>query len=129
MSKPDPSQPTRRKLTVTGNFKEPEPLGVTLNDAGCSFDNAPPKEPAQNPGGRPPGKINEAIQFLTTELTTDNDQKLVDLIEKWIEAGESKATLFRAKDKMEEAGSLVTDSSKKPQIVHLVKSESKTDQN
>ena len=53
MFKPDPAQPDRRRLEVTGNFKEPPPLGVTLHDSGCDFDFDPPKEPTKNAGGRP----------------------------------------------------------------------------
>jgi hypothetical protein len=41
--KPDPGQPDRRKLIVTGNFKEPAPLGVTLRDDGCDFDSLRPR--------------------------------------------------------------------------------------
>jgi AAA domain len=36
--KPDPGQPERRRLEVTGSFKEPPALGVTIRDGGCEFD-------------------------------------------------------------------------------------------
>ena len=68
MFRPDPSQPNRRRLEVAGNFKEPPPLGVTLRDGGCDFDSNPPSEPARNPGGRAPEKLDKAIAFLNKEL-------------------------------------------------------------
>jgi hypothetical protein len=118
--KPDPGQPDRRKLIVTGNFKEPAPLGVTLRDSGCDFDFTPPEEPARNPGGRPPVKLDKAIVFIENELAA-GDRKGVEVIDKWIALGEFKGTIFDAKKYMQAQGQLVVDDSKKPQIWHLVK--------
>ena len=128
MFRPDPGQPNRRRLEVTGNFKEPPPLGVTLRDGGCDFDFAPPEEPARNPGGRPPEKCDKAIAFLTEKLTK-GDCKACDLINEWIAGGGAKGTIFNAKRAMEEDGRLVVDDSKKPQIWHLVNPRSETVKN
>jgi hypothetical protein len=116
----DPGQPNRRRLEVIGNFKEPPPLGVTIRDGGCDFDSNPPTVPARNPGGRPPEKCDKAIEFLTEKLS-QGDQRAKDLINEWVAKGESKGTVFNAKDVMVEDGRLVVDDSKKPQIWHLVK--------
>jgi hypothetical protein len=118
MFKPDPEQPNRRKLVVTGNFKEPPPLGVTLRDGRCDFDFNPPEERAPGKRGRPPEKQTKAIEFLEEKLTA-GDRKGCELIKEWEEMGESKATLFNARDAMQEDGRLVVDDSKKPQIWHL----------
>ena len=53
MHKPDPAQPNRRRLEVTGNFKEPPPLGVTMHDHGCEYDCNPPEAPGRDGRGRP----------------------------------------------------------------------------
>jgi|SRR5271166_1072054 len=125
MFKPDPAQPDRRRLEVIGNFKEPPPLGVTIRDGGCDFDFNPPTEPARNLGGRPPEKCDKAIAFLTEKLT-GGDRKACDLVNEWLALGESKSPFFGAKKAMEEDGRLVVDDSKKPQIWHLIKTESET---
>jgi hypothetical protein len=118
--KPDPGQPDRRKLIVTGNFKEPAPLGVTLRDGGCDFDFDPPEEPTRNTGGRPPVKLDKAIAFLETELAA-GDCKGIELIDKWLSLGEHKGTIFDARKHLQGEGRLAVDDSKKPQIWHLVK--------
>jgi len=123
--KPDPSQPTRRRLEVVGNFKEAPPLGVTIREGGCDYDFTPPQEPVTNSGGRPAVKLDKAIAFLQGELA-NGDQKGCDLIEKWLTLGESKSPIFDAKKRMEAEGRLFVDDSKKPQIWHLVKQQSET---
>ncbi len=128
MFRPDPAQPDRRRLEVIGNFREPPPLGVTIRDGGCDFDNNPPEEPARNPGGRPPEKLDKAIEFLIERLT-QRDCKAIDLINEWVAKGESKGTIFNAKRAMEEDGRLVVDDSKKPQIWHLIKTGSESVKN
>jgi hypothetical protein len=124
--KPDPGKPDRRKLIVTGNFKEPPPLGVTLRDGGCDFDFAPPEEPARSPGGRPPVKLDKAVAFLETELA-DGDRKGCELIDKWLGLGEHKSPIFDARRHLQAEGRLVVDDSRKPQIWHLVKPDSESE--
>jgi hypothetical protein len=128
MFRPDPSQPNRRRLEVIGNFKEPPPLGVTIRDGGCDFDPNPPIEPARKLGGRPPEKCDKAIEFLTEKLS-QGDQRAKDLISEWVAKGESKGTIFNAKDAMVDDGRLVVDDSTRPQMWHLVKSAPETVKN
>ncbi len=120
MFRPDPSQTKRRRLEVTGNFKEPPPLGITLRDGGCDFDSNPPSEPARNPGGRAPEKLDKAIAFLNKELD-QSDRLTSELVSEWEALGEAKATFFNARKKMVEDGLVVVDDSGKRQICHLVK--------
>ncbi len=120
MFRPDPSQPNRRRLEVAGNFKEPPPLGVTLRDGGCDFDSNPPSEPARNPGGRTPEKLDKAIAFLNKELD-QSDRLTSELVSEWEALGEAKATFFNARKKMVEDGLVVIDDSGKRQVCHLVK--------
>jgi len=120
MFRPDPGQPNRRRLEVTGNFKEPPPLGVTLRDGGCDFDSNPPSESARNPGGRAPEKLDKAIAFLNKELG-QGDRLTSELVSEWEALGEAKATFFNARKKMVEDGLVVVDDSGKRQICHLVK--------
>src|SRR5207248_1190681 len=87
LHKPDPGQPDRRKLIVTGNFREPPPLGVTLRDGGCDFDSTPPEEPARNPGGRPLKERDEARQFIRDALVKQNDLKATSLLSEWMKSG------------------------------------------
>jgi hypothetical protein len=121
--KPDPAQPDRRKLIVTGNFKEPLPLGVTLRDGGCDFDFTPPEEPARNAGGRPPGEREKARKFITDALTSQNDRKAAALLSEWEKGGGSEGTFWRAMRDMQVEGDLTTDGGKgtgKPMIFHLI---------
>jgi hypothetical protein len=43
LTRPDPSQPNRRKLECKGNHKEPAPLGITFREGGCDYDGDPPE--------------------------------------------------------------------------------------
>jgi hypothetical protein len=122
LTRPDPAQINRRKLAVTGNFKEPPALGVTLRDGGCDFDSTPPEEAVRNTGGRPPVKIEKAVAFIETELSA-GDSKGCELIKKWLATGESKDPNFRAKDSLIANGRLVVDVSRKPEIWHLIASD------
>jgi len=65
MSWPDPQgQPKRRKLWVTkSNSLMPPALGVTMGDAGNTYDFSPPKEPAPE-GGRHGGNKGPSPQVL-----------------------------------------------------------------
>ena len=95
--KPDPGQPDRRRLEVTGNFKEPPPLGVTIRDEGCDFDFAPPVEPAKNAGGRPAMGRKTACKFIRDALAVQNDRIGNDLFVDWEKKnGVSRQTFWRA---------------------------------
>jgi hypothetical protein len=118
---PNPDQSDRLRLWIEKTYsKKPPALGVTIKADGNEYDfNPPVKVEAAARGGRPPEKIDKAIAFLVEKLT-DGDEKACDLIREWESQGESKSTLFRAKDQMVDDGKLVVDDSKKPQIWHLV---------
>ncbi len=117
--RPDPGQPDRRRLEITGNFKEPPALGVTLRDGGCDYDFNPPEEAPRSLGGRPAAKVTKAIKFIEEKLK-DGDRKGAELIDEWIALGEFKSSIFDAKRRMVEEGRLEVGDSKKPQIWHLV---------
>jgi AAA domain len=121
--KPDPGQPDRRKLIVTGNFKEPPALGVTVRDGGCDFDFTPPEEPAKSPGGRPPEEREKARKFIVEALTAQNDRKATELLREWEKSGGSEPTFWRALRDMKNDGDLNTEGGKgtnKPMIFRLI---------
>jgi hypothetical protein len=121
--KPDPAQPNRRKLIVTGNFKEPPPLGVTIRDGGCDFDSVPPEEPSKNPGGRPPEEREKARKFITDALRSQNDRPATALLAEWEKGGGSEGTFWRAMRDMQNDGELTTDGGKgtgRKMIFHLI---------
>jgi hypothetical protein len=118
LHRPDPAQRDRRKLSVIGNFKEPEPLGVTLHDGGCDFDDKPPEEPVGSQGGRPPDKREAARAFIIDALTKQNDRKATELCSEWVKSGEAEGTFWNARDAMVGAGQLTSDG--KPKIMHLI---------
>jgi hypothetical protein len=121
--KPDPGQPDRRKLIITGNFKEPPPLGVTIRDGGCDFDFAPPEESAKSPGGRPPEERDKARKFIAEALTVQNNRKATALLNEWEKSGGKEATFWRAMRDMRDDGELTTDGGKgtgKPMTFHLI---------
>ena len=123
MFKPDPGQPDRRKLIITGNFKEPPALGVTIRDGGCDFDFTPPEEPARNAGGRPPGEREKARKFIIDALTQENDRQATLLLTAWEKESGSEGTFWRAMRDMQNDGELTTDGGKgtgKRMIFHLI---------
>ena len=123
MFKPDPGQPDRRKLIVTGNFKEPPPLGVTIRDGGCDFDFTPPEEPVKNAGGRPSAERETACRFIRDALAAQND--LIGnnvFIECEKKTGVSRQTFWRAVEDMSGNGELTTDGGRgtgKQMVLHL----------
>ena len=122
MTHPDPEgQPDRRRVWVDKTYTEKPPaLGMTIADAGCSFDFNPPADAPIPRGGRPPEKIGKAMAFLT-EALSGGDRRLIDLINEWEKAGENKGTFFNASKAMEADGRLVIDDTVKPKVCHLVK--------
>jgi hypothetical protein len=120
LTRPDPEgHSDRRRLQVTGNFKELPVMGLTIKDDGCDWDFNPPSAPAVSRPGRTPVKIDKAVEFLTSKLS-QGDAKQCDLINEWLGLGESKDPFFRAVEAMEADERLVVDDSKKPKICHLI---------
>ena len=97
MTHPDPEgQPDRRRLWVDKTYTvKPPALGMTIADAGCSFDFNPPTAPEPAKPGRPPEKLDKAIAFLTEKLT-EGDRKQCELIDEWEATGGAKGTVFNA---------------------------------
>jgi hypothetical protein len=125
MTHPDPDgQPDRRRLWVDKSYTiKPPPLGMTIRDAGCSFDANPPSAPEAPKGGRPPEKLDKAIAFLTEKLS-EGDRKQCELVSEWEALGESKGTVFNAMRAMQADGRLIIDDAVKPKVCHLVKNPS-----
>jgi hypothetical protein len=122
MTHPDPEgQPDRRRVWVDKTYLvKPPPLGMTIADAGCSFDFNPPTAPEPDKGGRPPEKLDKAIAFLTAKLT-EGDRKQCELVSEWEATGGAKGTVFNAFPVMLADGRLVIDDTVKPKVCHLVR--------
>jgi hypothetical protein len=122
MTQPDPEgQPDRRRVWVDKTYAvKPPALGMTIGNAGCSFDFNPPAAPEPSKGGRPPEKLEKAIGFLTEKLGA-GDRRWCDLITEWEASREAKGTLFNAVRAMRDDGRLVIDETVKPKICRLVK--------
>jgi hypothetical protein len=125
LTRADPDDRTRLRLDVDGNYKPVPPLGLTLTDIGVDYSSDAPEIVEGNgagsgkPGPKQTARI-KAKDFLVDELTRENDQKAVSLINRWVEGGGAKGTLFNGRDGLVEEGRLVVDDSRKPQIWHLV---------
>lgn len=121
MTQPDPEgERDRRRVWVDKTYaQKPPPLGMTISDAGCSFDFNPPTAPEAAKPGRPPEKTDKAIAFLTEKLT-ERDRKQCDLVNEWEATGGAKGTVFNAFRTMEAGGRLVIDNTVKPKVCHLV---------
>jgi hypothetical protein len=121
MTMPDPDgQQDRRRVWVDKSYdQKPPPLGMTIAEAGCSFDFAPPSAPEKDRGGRPPAEREKAVQFIRRALDEQNDRKATDLCDQFVEAGGSATTFWNARDTMVEAGELTCDG--KPKVMHLVR--------
>jgi hypothetical protein len=105
LSRPDPSQPNRRKLTCTGNHKEPSALGVTLHDRGCDYDSTPPEDAPKSAGGRPANERDTAKRFILDALSKENGQVGNELAAKCHDQhGVEKKTFWRAVDDLCESG-------------------------
>src|SRR5205823_3658421 len=83
---------------------KPPAMGMTIADAGCSFDFNPPIAPEPNKGGRPPEAREKARRFIIDALTRENDRKATMLCAEWEKAGGDKGAFWRARDAMAEAG-------------------------
>ncbi len=116
---PDPAKPERLRVWMEKTYAlRPAPLGATITRAGNIYDTSPPAPRDPSKGGRPPEKTEAAAAFLEERLA-EGDRRAVDLVREWESRGESKSALFRAKEKLELAGRLVSDTSTKPQVWHL----------
>jgi hypothetical protein len=127
LARVDPDDRTRLRLDVDGNYKPAPPLGLTITDDGVTYSADAPDivEPSNSGGGggsRGPKQSTrqKAKEFLVAELTRENDQRAARLIDRWVEDGGSKGTVFNAKDDLVEEGRLVVDEDSRPQIWHLV---------
>jgi hypothetical protein len=126
LTHPDPDgQPDRRRLWVDKSYAvKPVPLGMSIADAGCTFDFNPPEAPEPRPPGRPSDKRDKAARFIREALTALNDQIGNVLSDRWEkDHGGSSKTFWRAVDDMSDAGELATDGGKgtgKQTILHLI---------
>ena len=122
MTHPDPEgQRDRRRLWVDKTYiVKPPPLGMTIADAGCSFDSNPPTAPDSDKGGRPPEARDKANAFLIAKLT-EGDRKQCELVSEWESTGGAKGTVFDAFRAMQADGRLFIDDTVKPKVCHLVR--------
>ena len=76
LTTPDPEgQADRRRLWVDKSYVlKPPALGMTIADAGCTFDSNPPTEPEPRRPGRPSDERDKAKQFIRESLDAQNDQ-------------------------------------------------------
>ena len=78
LSRPDPDEPNRRKLWVDKTWaKLPDPLGVTMGDAGNDYDDNPPEEPeVEEPGKmkkkKASPKLDKCKQWLPLRVAGDS---------------------------------------------------------
>jgi putative DNA primase/helicase len=123
LTRVDPNDRSRLRLDVDGNYKPVAPLGLTITDVGIDYSSDAPDVVEGAGTGKPGPKQTarkEAREFLLAELTRNNDQKAVDLVNRWVEGGGNKATLFNAKTDLADEDRLVVEDSRKPQLWHLV---------
>ena len=107
MEWPDPDgQPARRKLWVSkSKALRPDPLGVTMEDAGNEYDETPPEPPqGERPGagarGPVPVKTNACMEWLRTRLLTMGRQRVSTIRHASDEAGYSAKTLYNSRDRL-----------------------------
>ena len=120
LTTPDPEgQPDRRRLWVDKSYAaKPPALGMTIRADGCDFDHNPPAPAAPSRGGRPPEARLKAEAFIRETLKARNDQKTVDLVNRWMDDGHGKNAFFEAVKALEAAGEVV-QTTDKPKLLHL----------
>lgn len=119
---PDPDRSERLRLWVEKSYaKKPPPLGVTMGDAGNTYDFDPPRKPEPNQGGRPPESRDKARAFIIDALNRENDRKATALCLEWTNTGNAKNAFWSARDAMVAAGELVCEG--KPLVLHLNRTE------
>jgi hypothetical protein len=130
---PDPEEPARLRLWVEKSWtKRPQPLGVTMGDAGNTYDQHPPARFDPNQSKRHSAKRDKAKGFIVDALARDNDQIANELCGQWQRSGESKPTFWRAVEALEDADEIVRDGGPgagKPTVLHLVDPEAAADTN
>jgi hypothetical protein len=123
MTFPDPEQPARRRIDITGNFQQPLPLGMTLLDGECDYDHEPPTEPAKGAPGRNPRQSEAAKSFIREELSAHNDQTWGSLVTRWETQRDGNYKTFeRAVKSMRDGGELCSDGGKgtgRQMVLHL----------
>ncbi len=126
LTRVDPDDRTRLRLDVDGNYKPVPPLGLILTDTGVDYSADAPEvveDKANGSGGSRPGPKQsarlDAIKFIVEALKQSNDSKGIEIINRWLDRGGNKRSIFNARDDMVEAGRLVVDDTVKPQIWHL----------
>jgi hypothetical protein len=119
----DPDHPERLKLFVSRSIaKRPPALGVTMSDAGNTYDHNPPTPPESGKAGRPPEAREKAEQFITELLKERNDQGWNELKDRWEADGGNGKTFGRAVDALSNSSTISTDGGKgtgRPMILHL----------
>jgi hypothetical protein len=103
MSQPDPGD-QRRRLWVSKSFsRRPAPLGMTMADGGCEYDDSPPADPeeaGQAPSAPAPGepteRVQEVMRWLRAQLA--DGSRRVSVIRGMAEKhGIATKTLYAAK--------------------------------
>ncbi len=102
LTKPDPEgQPDRRKLAVDKSYIVlPRPLGMTIAEDGCTFDDKPPASPAEGRAetrSRSNARVEEVRQWLEERLA-DGPVPLRQLIDDARASGYGVSYLYRARD-------------------------------
>jgi hypothetical protein len=121
---PEGATLNRRRLECRGNFKEPPPLGVTLKDDGCDYDDNPPEDAADQLRGRPRSEREKVLDFLREALKRDNDQLAGALRDRYLQSGGAKSTFWRGVDELKERGEVVSDGGSGhgcQMILHLIR--------
>jgi hypothetical protein len=104
MTTPDPeAQPDRRRVWVDKTYiPKPPAMGMTIADAGCSFDFTPPSEPepiTRKPGP-PPEKLEKCKRWLAERLTP-NPARVTDIRTDADKADFSAKLLYAARDALD----------------------------
>jgi hypothetical protein len=126
MTDPDPEgQPNRRRLWVDKTYAEKPPaLGMTISDAGCSFDFNPPTAPEPGKGGRPDDSKDKAKRFIRDALARQDGQVGNTLCQECIKATSvSESTFWRAVKDMTGDGEITTEGGKgtgRKTTLHLI---------
>jgi hypothetical protein len=133
MTDPDPEARTvRRRVWVDKTFAaKPAPMGMTIGEAGCTFDFSPPSKPEASKGGRPPEARDKARSFIVEALNRENDRIGNELCEEWESKQEgSEKTFWRAVKALAKSGELTMEGGPgtgKQTALHLNRTDSEAD--
>jgi hypothetical protein len=127
---PDPDQPERLRLWIEKTHgKRPPALGVTMGDAGNTYDFNPPQRADPARAGRPPDKREKAARFILDALARQNDRTGNELCREWEKSGENAKTFWRAVDDLANQGDISTDGgpgTRMQKVLHLPSGRDKT---